>query len=184
MDALELLTQRTSTPALRAPAPTADQVKLMLDAACRAPDHGMLRPYRFLVIEGEALNKLGQLYLRAGLTKDPEMDEAQQKKLQNMPLRAPMIIVIIAVKQEHPKVPEVEQVITAGCAAHAIVQSAFAQGLGAMWRTGAMTHDPLVREGLEIAENEEIVGFVYLGRSLMVRAAPEFDTATLTQSWG
>ena len=184
MDALELLTQRTSTPALRAPAPTPEQVKLMLDAACRAPDHGMLRPYRFLVIEGEGLTKLGQLYLKAGLTKNPDMDEAEQKKLQNMPLRAPMIIVTIAVKQEHPKVPEVEQVITAGCAAHAIVQSAFAQELGAMWRTGAMTHDPVVREGLAIAENEEIVGFVYLGRSLKVRAAPEFDTSTLTQSWG
>lgn len=184
MDALELLTQRTSTPALRAPAPTADQVKLMLDAACRAPDHGMLRPYRFLVIEGDALNKLGQLFLKAGLTKNPDMDEAEQKKLQNMPLRAPMIIVAIAVKQEHPKVPEVEQVITAGCAAHAIVQSAFAQELGAMWRTGAMTHDPVVLQGLNIAANEEIVGFIYLGRSLKVREAPEFDTATLTQSWG
>lgn len=184
MDALELLTQRTSTPALRAPAPTPEQVKLMLDAACRAPDHGMLRPYRFLVIEGDALNKLGQLYLKAGLTKNPAMEEAEQKKLQNMPLRAPMIIVCIAVKQEHPKVPEVEQVITAGCAAHAIVQSAFAQELGAMWRTGAMTHDPVVREGLAIAENEEIVGFVYLGRSLKVREAPEFDASTLTQSWG
>lgn len=183
MDALELLTQRTSTPALRAPAPSVEQVQVMLDAACRAPDHGLLRPYRFLVIEGEGLAKLGELFLAAGLKKDPDLDETAQKKLRNMPLRAPMIIVAIAVKQEHPKVPEVEQVITAGCAAHAIVQSAFAQNLGAMWRTGAMTHNPDVREGLNIAENEEIVGFVYLGQSLKVRAAPEFDASTLTQSW-
>jgi nitroreductase len=184
MDALELLTQRTSTPALRAPAPTAEQVKLMLEAACRAPDHGMLRPYRFMVIEGDGLKKLGELFLAAGLKRDPEMDEAAQKKMVNMPLRAPMIIVAIAVKQEHPKVPEVEQVITAGCAAHAIVQSAFAQDLGAMWRTGAMTNNSDVRAGLGIAENEEIVGFIYLGQSLKVRAAPEFDVSTLTQSWG
>lgn len=184
MDALELLTQRTSTPALRGPAPTQEQVKLMLDAACRAPDHGMLRPYRFLVIEGEGLNKLGELFLSAGLKKSPDMDEAEQKKLQNMPLRAPMIIVAIAVKQAHPKVPALEQVITAGCAAHAIVQSAFAQELGAIWRTGAMTHNPDVLAGLGVAEHEEIVGFIYLGRSLKVREAPAFDASTLTQSWG
>jgi len=184
MEALELLTQRTSTPALRAPAPTQDQVKLMLDAACRAPDHGSLRPYRFMVIEDEGLNRLGELFLKAGLTKNPQMDEAEQRKLRNMPLRAPMIIVCVAVKQPHPKVPEMEQVITAGCAAHAIVQSAFAQELGAMWRTGAMTHDAVVLEGLSIAENEEIVGFIYLGRSLKVREAPEFDSASLMQSWG
>jgi len=184
MDALELLTQRTSTPALRAPAPSPEQVRVMLDAACRAPDHGMLRPYRFLVIEGDGLAKLGELFLAAGLKETLDLDEAGQKKLLNMPLRAPMIIVVIAVKQEHPKVPDSEQVITAGCAAHAIVQSAFAQDLGAMWRTGSMTHNSHVRSGLGLEAHEEIVGFIYLGRSLKVRAAPEFDSSTLAQSWG
>lgn len=184
MDALELLTKRTSTPALRAPAPTAEQLDLMLQAAARAPDHGSLKPYRFVVIQDQGLERLGELFLRAGLHKDPDMDEVQQKRLVNMPLRAPMILVAIAVKQEHPKVPHSEQVITAGCAAHAVVQAAFALELGAMWRTGSITHDPMVCEGLNIADNEEIVGFIYLGRSLKVREAPMVETSAFLQSWG
>jgi len=184
MDAIDLLTKRTSTPALRAPAPTPEQLEIMLQAAARAPDHGSLKPYRFMVIQDQGLERLGALFLQAGLVKDPEMDEAQRKRLLNMPLRAPMILVAIAVKQEHPKVPEIEQVITAGCAAHAVIQTAFALDLGAMWRTGSITHDPMVREGLGIAENEDIVGFVYLGRSLKVRDAVPVDTSALLQSWG
>lgn len=184
MDALELLKARTSSPALREPAPNDDQLDEMFKAALRAPDHACLKPYRFLVIQGEALNKLGELYLKAGLTKDPAIDEAKQKKLRNMPLRAPMIIVAIAVTQDHPKVPIEEQLMTTACAAHAIVQSAFAQGLGTIWRSGEMAHDPLVRAGLGCADNEQIVGYIYIGRTLKVRAAPEADPKPFVSSWG
>lgn len=183
MHALELLKSRTSSPALRAPAPTKEQLDEMFKAALRAPDHMELKPYRFVVIEGEGLDKLGELFLAASLKKDPDLDEAAQKKKRNMPLRAPMIVAVIAVTQKHPKVPGMEQIITAGCAANAIIQSAFAQGLGAMWRTGEMSHDETVREGLGVKGNEKIIGYLYLGRTLKVRAAPEADYSPLVSHW-
>lgn len=184
MDALELLKARTSSPALREPAPNEEQLTEMFKAALRAPDHASLQPYRFLVIQGEGLDKLGELYLKAGLTKDPAIDEAKQKKLRYMPLRAPMVIVAIAVTQAHPKVPIEEQVMTTACAAHAIVQSAFAQGLGTIWRSGEMAQDPLVRAGLGCADNEQIVGYIYIGRTLKVRAAPDVDPKPFVSNWG
>ncbi len=184
MDALQLLKTRASSPALREPAPSQDQLDEMFKAALRAPDHGGLQPYRFLVVEGEGLDKLGELYLKAGLLSDPESDEAKQKKLRTMAFRAPMIIVAIASIQQHPKVPADEQLITAGCAAHAIVQSAYAQGLGAMWRSGPLAFDPVVKEALGCQENEQIVGFIYLGTSPKVRVAAETDPAPFVGRWG
>ena len=87
MDALHLLQNRTSSPALRAPAPSSDELELMFKAALRAPDHGALQPYRFLTIEGEALGKLGDLYLKANIVLPPvdkidsELVEAMKKSL-------------------------------------------------------------------------------------------------------
>ncbi|GGB80470.1 nitroreductase [Marinobacterium zhoushanense] len=183
MDALELLLTRTSSPLLQEPAPTADQLELMMKAASRAPDHGSLTPYRFLKVEGEGLRALGELFLTAGRASAGELSEAQATKLRNMPLRAPMILVAVAVTQEHPKVPVSEQVITAGCAAHAVVQAACAQGVGAMWRSGDMAFNPKVAQGLGLAENEQIIGFIYLGQTVKEKTVPEADTARLITDW-
>ena len=183
MDAIELLTQRTSCGMLEAPAPTAKQLELMFQAASRAPDHGLLRPYRFLTIQGSALDRLGQLYLDASLAKNPDIEEAQRNRLLNMPLRAPMIVVAIAVKQQHPKVPEIEQVMTAACAAQAVIQAAYAQGVGAMWRSGDLMFDANVQKGLGLNDNEEIVGFIYLGQPMRDRQAPEMDQSLYVAEW-
>jgi len=183
MDALELLLNRTSSPLLAAPAPNAEQLELMMKAASRAPDHGSLRPYRFLRVEGKGLAALGELFLEAGRAASGELSEAQATKLRNMPTRAPMILVAIAVTREHPKVPVGEQVITAGCAAHAVVQAACALGVGAMWRSGDMAFNPRVAEGLGLADNERIIGFVYLGQVVKAKPAPEVDSATLISDW-
>ena len=183
MDAIELLTQRTSCGMLEAPAPTSKQLELMFQAASRAPDHGLLRPYRFLTIQGAALDRLGQLFLDASLAKNPGIEESQRNRLLNMPLRAPMMLVAIAVKQEHPKVPNIEQVMTAACAAQSVVQAAYAQGLGAMWRSGDLMFDSNVQKGLGLNENEEIVGFIYLGQPMRDRQAPEADQSQYVAEW-
>ncbi|WP_432698250.1 nitroreductase family protein [Marinobacterium sp. YM272] len=183
MDALELLISRTSSPMLEAPAPSAEQLELMLRAAARAPDHGSLKPYRFLKVEGEGLHALGELFIQASLADDPDLPEAQITKLRNMPKRAPMILVAIAVTQEHPKVPKSEQLITAGCAAQAVIQAASAQGVGAMWRSGALAFNPRVAQGLGLADHEEIIGFVYLGSVVKEKPVPAADTAALIADW-
>jgi len=183
MDALEALIGRTSCPRLEGPAPTAEQVDLMLRAALRAPDHGALRPWRFILTEGEGLERLGELFLRAARETEPELTPAMEEKYRQMPLRAPMIITVVAVLQEHPKVPEEEQLISAGCAAHAITQAAHALDLGAIWRTGAMTHNPRVRSELGLTEQEQIVGFIYLGQRCRERKTPVLDPQTFLTRW-
>lgn len=184
MDAIELLHNRVSCPLLLEPAPSAAQLDNLFRAALRAPDHGALRPWRFLVVEGDQRQALGELYLKAGLQDEPELSQPKQQKLLNAPLRAPMVIVAIAVTQpDHPKVPHSEQLIAAGCATHAMLYAAHAQGVGAMWRTGPMAYHPAVKQGLGLVEHEEIVGFLYLGAPKVVRQAPEVDLEQYVSRW-
>lgn len=183
MDAMDLLLTRTSSPMLTGEAPSEEQLAKMLRAALRAPDHGSLRPYRFIRIAGEGLRALGELYVEAGLAEDSNLPEAQINKLRQMPLRAPMMLVAVAVTQEHPKVPVSEQIITAGCAAHAVVQAAYAQGIGAMWRSGAMAFNAHVAQGLGLAAHEQLIGFIYLGQTVKAKPVPDTDPAGLMIDW-
>ncbi|MBT00706.1 MAG: nitroreductase [Oceanospirillaceae bacterium] len=183
MEALDLLLNRTSSPLLKAPAPSAEQLETLMRAAARAPDHGSLQPYRFLRIEGQGLEALGELFVEASRAEQGELDEAQLKKLRSMPGRAPLILAAIAVTQEHPKVPVSEQVITAGCAAHAVVQAASALGLGAMWRSGALAFNPLVAKGLGLRTHEQLIGFIYLGNVIKEKPTPDADPHALISDW-
>ena len=183
MQAIDALLNRVSSARLGAPAPSAVEREVLFKAAMRAPDHAQLRPWRFLTVEGESLTKLGALYAKALLAKEPEASEAQLEKARNMPHRAPLIVVAIASFKEHPKVPFSEQRLTVGCAVHAMTLAAFAQGLGAIWRTGDMAHDPVVAQGLGLAANEEIIGYLYLGTPLAeFRTAPSLDPAPFIQA--
>lgn len=159
---LQLLQQRSSTPHLQGPAPSLQQLDAMLAAAARAPDHAQLKPWRFMLIQDEGLQALGELYAKATAAQGNATPE-QLAKARSMPLRAPMILVLVACLQEHPKVPEQEQWITAGCAGHAILLAAQAMELGAFWRTGPLAKSALVQQGLGLAANERIAGFIYLG---------------------
>lgn len=180
MDAIEALSTRVSCPKLEEPAPTSAQIDQLMSAAVRAADHGCLKPWRFMLIQGEGLPQLGQVFLKAALEDEPELSEAQQQKTLNMPLRAPAILVAIASCQEHPKVPLIEQQIAAGAATQNIITAAYALGLGAMWRTGAMAYSEVVCEALGLSDHEMIIGFVYLGtpqngfRTLQPQAPNEF----------
>lgn len=184
MEALDALLNRVSAPRLVEPAPTAEQREVLFAAALRAPDHGQLRPYRFLSIEGDARNRLGEVLAQAVQSQGGEVTEAALDKARAMPLRAPLVVVVIARLQDHVKVPKTEQLITAGCAAHAIELAAYAQGVGAVWRTGELSHAPLVTAALGLQEGEEIIAFLYLGTPLKeMRDAPKVDTAEFVKVW-
>ncbi len=183
MDAIELLHNRVSAPTLLAPAPTSEQLDIMFRAALRSPDHAGLKPWRFLIVEGDAREALGELYVKAAKVQDSDLPEAKEAKLRKMPQRAPMIVVASACIQEHPKVPEVEQVITAGCAAHNLIQAAYAQGIGAMWRTGDMIFDPVVKAGLGLQPHEQIIGFIYLGTTRCFKAVPASSWQEQVSHW-
>ena len=163
MDALEALTTRRSSPRLTTPAPSREQLDIIVQSALRAADHALLRPSRFLLLQDQALTKLGELFVAADVADGVELTPAQREKIFNKPLRAPTIIVAIASLQEHPKVPSIEQEYSAAAAVQCMSLAAYAQGLGSMWRTGSKAYHEIVRSGLGVQSHEKIIGFLYLG---------------------
>ncbi len=163
MEALDVLLNRVSVPRLIEPAPDATQREILFSAALRAPDHGQLRPYRFLTVEGDARQRMGELLVQALQASDVEVDEKALEKARSGPLRAPLVVVVIAKIQDHYKVPKKEQLITAGCAAHGVLLAAYALGVGAVWRTGELAYSSYVAKGLGLSADEEVVAFLYLG---------------------
>jgi nitroreductase len=183
MQALDALLNRVSVPRLIEPAPDQAQREVLFQAAARTPDHGQLRPWRLLTIEGQAREQLGEVLAEAAAAK-PDASVASLDKARAMPLRAPLLMVVIACLQEHPKVPKDEQRITAGCAAHGILLAAYAQGIGAVWRTGELSYSPVLAERLGLQANEEVLGFLYLGTPQKPpRQAPRLDSTQFVGHW-
>ena len=128
------------------------------------PDHGNLRPWRFVIAEGrQALCRLGDIFAEAAVEDDPAIANELLERARQLPLRAPMVVVCIAKAVTHAKVPLTEQQQSAACAVMAMQQAAFAQGFGGIWRTGTYAQLDFVKQALELGEDDEIVGFLYLG---------------------
>ena len=186
MDALDALLNRVSVPRLVEPGPDAAQRELLFRAALRAPDHALLRPWRFLTIEGAGREHLGELFAQAQVAAAEQgaPDEQQLAKVRAMPLRAPLLIVVIANIQNHFKVPAQEQLLAAGCAAHGILLAAHVQGIGAVWRTGELAYNAHVAKGLGLSENEQIIGFLYLGTpERELRTPPDVPVEDFVSAW-
>jgi nitroreductase len=163
MKALDVLHKRASFPKLCGPLPDQDVLDNIYRAAFRAADHAVLRPWRFLQIKGESRQRLGELFVQAMRSDSAELSEQQRLKLLGKPLRAPLILVCISSPKSHPKVPAFEQDLSSAAAIQNMLNAAFAQGVGAMWRTGSMAYHPVVMKGLGLNSQEKIVGFVYMG---------------------
>lgn len=185
MNAIDLLTTRVSCPRLQNPAPSAEKLDILFKAAARAADHAMLKPYRFLTIsDQENLRALGALYRKASIEADNTLGLEQLERIENLPFRAPMIIVAIACCELHPKVPEIEQQLTAGAAVQNMINAAYASGVGAYWRTGALAYNPVVKQGLGLKSNESIIGYLYLGQPCTeARKLRDKDLEVKVQSW-
>lgn len=184
MEALEALQQRVSIGVLGEPMPTAQQVEELLKAAVRAPDHGVLRPWRFLVLTGDQLTQLGEVFAQATRLAEPDAGDAQLEKMRTRPLRAPMMIVAVAETTLEHKVPVIEQVLATGAAVQNMLVAAHAMDIGAMWRTGPMASNNYVKEQLGFADKDEIVGFVYLGTPAgSVKNVPPTDYQDYLRQW-
>ena len=166
MEILNFLQSRQSMSAkhLGPPVPNEEQLAEIFQAAVTAPDHGNLRPWRFIIIEGEARNKLGDIFAVATRRREPDASEEVIEIARSKPLRSPMIIAVCAIIQEdNPKIPVVEQIVSAGIAAHNIMISLNAMNFGSIMLTGANAYDPKVKNELGLEEKDSIVGFVYTG---------------------
>ncbi len=163
MDVFEAINTRTSARNLVEPGPTDAQWAILLHAACRAPDHGRLRPWNFLIIRGEARRRLGEVMAQALRLGNPQLPPEALDRERSKPLRAPAILAVAATPKPHPTIPEVEQIVACGAAAQNILLAAHALGLGAMWRTGSCAYDAHVCGALGLRPGARIVGFLYLG---------------------
>jgi nitroreductase len=166
MDALDLLLTRESALKLDAPAPTEAELDTMFQSAVRAPDHGRLRPWRFVVIEGDKRARFGELMADAMRNRDPSANEEMLDRERAKPMRAPTIVVAAARVQKGHRIPEFEQIAAAAAAAQNIMLAAHALGYGAMWKTGEPAYDPVVKTALGLNVDDEIMGFLYLGTNV------------------
>lgn len=169
MDALTCMTTRRSVPRLVDPGPDDAQLEAMLTAATSAPDHGMLRPWRFVVIAGEGRERLGAVFAQAHRTREPDADAGALEKTAAKPLRAPMVVAVIATPVPAEAawngkvVPTWEQEAAVAAATQNLCLAAHALGLGAMWRTGWFGDAHEVRTALGLGPADRVVGWVYLG---------------------
>jgi nitroreductase len=165
-DAIELLTTRRSFKPieLAGPPPSAAEIDTLLTVASRVPDHGKLTPWRFIVFEGAARRTAGAAIAAAFRAKYPEAKsehvEAEGERL----ARAPLVVAVVSRAGPHVKIPEWEQVLSAGAAAMNLVLAAHALGFGACWITEWYAYDRGVLDALGLAPHERIAGFIHIGR--------------------
>ncbi len=178
MDAIDLLLRRRSAKTLAEPGPDDGALELLLQSAARAPDHGRLRPWRFIIIRAAARARFGDLLAaqlrRARPASSPEALERERLKA----FRAPMIIAVAAVKDPHSTVPMAEQMLSAGAAAENILLAARALGFNGMWKTGGAAYDEEVKRALGLEPADALVAFLYLGTE-----PAGTDEPALRQDW-
>jgi nitroreductase len=167
-DALDLLrTRRSVKPAdLSAPGPSAAEIETLLGIASRVPDHGKLAPWRFIVFAGDARLKAGEQIARAFQADHPEAKPEDVAFERNRLARAPLVVGVVSRAGPHVKIPEWEQVLSAGAAAMNLVNASYALGYAASWITEWYAYDRRVLTALGVSAQERLVGFVHIGRPL------------------
>jgi nitroreductase len=166
INALDLLkTRRSIKPIeLGGPPPTAAELDALLTIASRVPDHGKLTPWRFIVFEGDARLKAGETIAQIFKTVHPEATADQVEFERKRLARAPLVVAVVSRAAPHVKIPEWEQVLSAGAAAMNLVLAAHAHGFGANWITEWYAYDRRVLDALGLSPHEKIAGFVHIGR--------------------
>lgn len=159
---VDAIMHRATAKQLGEPGPGRVEIETLLAAGARAPDHGRLEPWRFVVLEGDARDVIAAsmaAIARAG----GEDDDERVMRAAAKAYRAPVIIVVGGVMKPAHKVPEVEQLLAVGAAIENMLIAAESLGIGSMWKTGAPAYDPALKAALGLAPDDHICGFLYLG---------------------
>ena len=172
MDTIEALTTRSSAKSYGDIPPTRDHLDTILEAAVRAPDHGRLRPWRFMLIEGQNRVRFGDILAAAALRRTPTLSAGDLQRERDKATRAPLIILVACRSVPGTKVPIIEQVLAAGAAAQNILLGLHNFGYAAAWKTGDAAYDPEVKKALGLAVDDHIVAFIYAGGGLGALFAP------------
>lgn len=163
MDLFTAIDTRASALTLSDPAPTLEHLQRILAAGARAPDHGKLAPWRFVIVTGPSREILGNAMAHGLLAREPQASAEQLQRERDKAVRAPCIIAVAAsIKQGH-KVPEIEQVTAVAAATQNMFLAAHALGYGAMWKTGPAAYASQVKAALGLQAADHIVALLYLG---------------------
>lgn len=167
LSALNLIWNRRSIGRLGSPGPSKEDLETIITAGAAAPDHGRLKPWRFVVFEGEARSKFGEILVQALMNRMEEngvsANERQIEKERNKLLRAPTVIAVLAEIDHESPIPAIEQLASAAAACQNMLLAATALGIGSMWRTGDQAYDVSVKAALGIKESDMIAGWLYFG---------------------
>lgn len=181
--ALDFLLTRRSRPSktLTGPVPDRAQLDQILTAAARTPDHGKLEPWRFIVLTGPALTRLADLVH----TRGQQLGVAQDKidKAAGQFSTANLVVTVVSSPVQSEKIPQIEQVYSAGAVCLAMLNAALAAGWGANWLSGWASHDAeFVQTGLALESHETIAGFIHIGTETSAPPErPRPDLARITQ---
>jgi nitroreductase len=164
VDMLALLARRRSTKIahLIEPGPAPEQIDALIALSTRVPDHGKNGPWRFVVIDGDARTRAGEALAQV-IANDDGVDEARLAAARGIFLRTPSCVVVVSSPKPSPKVPEWEQLMSAGAVCFALLLGAHAMGFAGAWITEWPAFDARARKALGLAEHEQVAGFVYLG---------------------
>lgn len=179
-----VIKNRRSIGKLSSPAPTADELLSVLELAMTAPDHKVLKPYRFVLLQSQAeKDKFAQSLLKAGQRtadgNNETLDEAGINKLLNAPNRAPVILVCISDYKAHPKVSKFEQVLAMGAFIQTLLLGLEGLGYKSIWRSGPLMNEQEIKDCFGVDDSNDIAGFVYMGSSDIVM--PERDRVAVKE---
>ncbi len=173
MTSLDLLLSRFSTDALMEPAPTGDVLHDILSTAMRAPDHGKLRPWRYVLVRGDARPRVAERVVASMKRLDPVVDPAKIEKRQSRFSTMPLVIVLgMHLRPEH-KIPLIEQELAVGAAAMNILNALHATGFGGVWVSGDVTYDPELAAELGFPAPHKLAGFLFVGTPRPGAVAPK-----------
>jgi nitroreductase len=167
MELFDAINSRSSAARLGEPGPTSEELASLLEAGGRAPDHGRLKPWRFIVVDGAARDAFAIASANAKRARVPTLTDEQMESEREKTRRSPSIVVVgCAVRRDNAKVPEIEQVVAVGAAAQNIFLAAHDLGFGVMWKTGAAAYDAQVKAVVGLAPDDHIVAILHLGSRL------------------
>jgi nitroreductase len=182
MDVFEAIHNRHSVKKVKQDAVPRELIEKLLDAAVQAPNHYKVRPWRFVVLTGEGLKKLGDVMAASQQERHPDFPSEAFDSCRALPLRAPVVIAVGVDKPSEAKVLEIENICAAAAATENLLLAAHAMGLGAKWRTSEWARDPMVKEFLGFEVDQHIIGFIYIGYPEFVAeptSRPSFEDRTV-----
>lgn len=163
MDVFEAIYNRRSIKKVKSDPVPRELIEKLLAAAVQAPNHYKVRPWRFVVLTGEARHRLGDVMAASLQQRHPEYPQEAFNKAHDTPLQAPVVIAVGVDKPSEAKVLEIENLAAASAATQNLLLAAHALGLGAKWRTGEWATDAKVKEFLGFEHDQHLIGFVYIG---------------------